>query len=383
MTKKLFVTHAECVSAGHPDKVADAISDAVVDLFLSNDSNSHVACETLVTRDSVILSGEINSQYQPSTEEIETTVRAIIASIGYKDNLVDGFDASTVVITNSLTQQSSEISQGVDVGGAGDQGVMYGSATNETESHLPLAQKIALDLMVAYDYLLKSGNPYLKPDAKSQVVVNLVEGQPEVKHITLAMSHKEDCTQDKLKEIAQFIITTVLTESGFSESTPTLTINGTGSFCHCGPAADAGLTGRKIVVDQVAGGLVGGGAFSGKDPSKVDRSAAYYARYIANHLVVAGVCDAATVGISYTIGQKDPDAVTVQLTGNKTSFTPSEISNMLLSLVTFEPREIRAKLGLLAVSYHKYCNYSHYCDGTAPWEVIDTELVKSLQGTLL
>lgn len=378
---KPFTTTAECVSSGHPDKVADQISDAIVDLYLKADSSSHVACETLCSTDKVILNGEVESKATFSPEIIENTVREVVRRIGYHSNRVEGFDADTLEVSIGLVQQSPEISQGVQVGGAGDQGVMFGTATSETESGLPLAQKIASDLMRFYDSW-RVENPALKPDAKSQVVVHAVDGSLVIKHITLAMSHQANVTKTQLLGFAQYLVDSVLDMNDILTSDYSLTVNGTGSFVHSGPSADTGLTGRKIVVDQVAGALVGGGAFSGKDPSKVDRSAAYFARYLAKHLVAAGVAPTVTIGIAYTIGKVQPDSVSVDTHGYRTQFTGEEMSKMLQSLISFAPNNIIHKLKLTETQYALNCNYSHYSDSTAPWEVLDPDFVSSLKKCL-
>lgn len=376
------ITHAESVSSGHPDKVADQISDALVDMFISKDPKAHTAIETVVSRDTVHLFGEVRSSEEITLLDMEKVVRDVVSSIGYKSNLVDGFDSESLVILNYIHTQSPEIALGVDQGGAGDQGIMYGSATEETPSGLPLCQKLANDLMETYDNLRFNGNAYLKPDAKALVVVS--EKEYKVEHITLALSHTEDCPKKKLVFIADYIISKVLSDNNCANHTYTLTINGAGSFVECGPGWDTGLTGRKIVVDQVAGFPIGGGALSGKDPSKVDRSAAYFCRYLAKHLVVAGVAHSATVGLSFTIGKPDYDALSVTLVGNKTQFSEEEIANILPKLFpSLSPTFIAEHLGLYSPIYRINCNYSHYSKDMAPWETINEVLIELIRQTLL
>jgi S-adenosylmethionine synthetase len=290
MSKTITRFASESVCAGHPDKVADAISDAIVDAVLAQDPNGRTAVETLVAHERIVVAGEINTT---ATIDVPAIVRAEIRRLGYTEQSWGFSDASP--IDNHLHQQSPEIAVGVDDFGAGDQGLMFGFATNETPEYLPLPITLAHGLVRAIDQARESGDlPHLRPDGKAQVVVRYEDGVPvAVEHVTIAVPHDEKISLSRVRtDIYVRIITPVLERYGYLISEKDIVVNGTGIWNTPGPSADSGLTGRKIVVDGYGGyARVGGGAFSGKDPSKVDRSGAYAARYIAKNIVAAGLAD--------------------------------------------------------------------------------------------
>lgn len=354
---------SESVSEGHPDKVADQISDAILDAFLKADPNSHVACETLVTTGQVIIAGEVTSE---AYIDIQGIVRNTIRNIGYNKSDYQ-FDADSCGILVALHEQSPDIAMGVNRSseaeqGAGDQGMMFGYATDETDNYMPLTLDLAHTLMYALAHIRKTTNlmPYLRPDAKAQVTIEYNEHREPVRLDTIVIStqHDPDVTQEQIrKDIIQYLFPEVarrdkrygkLLAGDFK-----LLVNPTGQFILGGPAGDTGLTGRKIIVDTYGGrGAHGGGAFSGKDPSKVDRSAAYMARYIAKNMVAAGLCQEALVQLSYAIGVaqpvsvyvntygtgKEPDAVLAQRIRKKFDLTPAGIIRELnLKQPIYEP----------------------------------------------
>ena len=292
---------AESVTEGHPDKVCDQISDAILDSILDKDPNGRVACETLTSRGLVIVAGEISTTCYVDVPKI---VRSTIREIGYDDPTY-GFEANSCAVITSIQEQSPDIAIGVDIGGAGDQGMMYGYATNETPEYMPLpivlAHKLARRLTEVRKHRIL---PYLRPDGKSQVTVKYVDDKPvEVTHVVIAAQHDESVEMEELrKDIEEKVVNYIIPEELKSKDIRVI-INGTGKFVIGGPQADTGVTGRKIMVDTY-GGLVkhGGGCFSGKDPSKVDRSATYFARYVAKNCVAAGLADKMEVHLSYVIG---------------------------------------------------------------------------------
>ena len=403
--RQSFLFTSESVSEGHPDKVADQISDAIVDLFLSKDSQARVACETLTTTNKVVLAGEIrgkgvyeNDAWAPGIEEeIERTVRETVKRIGYEQ---DGFHWQTFDFSNNLHGQSVHIAQGVDESGnkdegAGDQGIMFGYATDETPGLMPAtlyySHKI-LERMAADRH--SGAAPFLEPDAKSQVTLHYENGVP-VKATALVVStqHKPGYCEigDKadaakyaeLRDYVKGVFTDVLPDGFVSDDTK-LYINPTGTFEIGGPDGDAGLTGRKIIVDTYGGAAPhGGGAFSGKDPTKVDRSAAYVARYLAKNVVAAGLAKRCTIQLSYAIGIAEPLSVYVDLHGTGT-VDEAVLEEALPKLVRLTPKGIREHLKLNAPIYSKTAAYGHFGrepeGDTFTWE--KTDLVDQLKAAV-
>ena len=371
MSKYIFTS--ESVSEGHPDKVCDAISDAILDNLLEQDPESHVACETLATTGTVIVSGEVRSNGDVDVEKI---VKNTLGEIGYT-NKAYGMDNNEVNVISMLDEQSPEIAQGVDEGsglhdeqGAGDQGLMFGFACNETKELMPLPIHLSHRLVERMTELRKDGTiPWLRPDSKSQVSVAYENDNPvSITKVVIATQHddmiekfgNEDAEHDFVeKEIIEHVIKPVLDEAGlpYNES---FIVNGTGRFVFGGPEADTGLTGRKIIVDTYGGYAPhGGGAFSGKDPSKVDRSAAYMSRYIAKNIVAAGIATKCEVQLSYSIGVAEPTSFYVK------SFGTSEISDEKLtevakSVFALKPGEIIKHLNLKYPRYRQTAANGHF-----------------------
>lgn len=368
MSKTITHFASESVCAGHPDKVADAISDAIVDAVLAADPHGRTAVETLVAHDRVVLAGEINTT---AKIDVEAIARAQIKRLGYTEPAW-GFSHRSVV-DNYLHQQSSEISVGVDDYGAGDQGLMFGYASNETAEFLPLPISLAHALVRAVDEARESKRlPHLRPDGKAQVVVKYEDGKPvAVEHITIAVPHDERISLGRVREdIYQTVIVPVLESYGHIIAEKDIVVNGTGVWNTPGPSSDSGLTGRKIVVDGYGGyARVGGGAFSGKDPSKVDRSGAYAARYIAKNIVAAGLADKVEVALAYYIGAKAPVNFTVDTfgTGKKSQ---TAIENFAHKLLEPSVKNIIEKLDLKRPIYLQTAAYGHFGKPNLPWEQI-------------
>ncbi len=389
MAPRNFVFTSESVSEGHPDKVADQISDGILDAFLKGDPHSRVACETLVKNNLVVLAGEVTSRASIDSENI---VRSVIRDIGYNEPEL-GFDAETCKIMTFLSEQSPDISMGVTEGeglhkeqGAGDQGLMFGFACNETPELTPLPITLAHRLVEELARQRKSGEAsFIKPDAKSQVSVEYVDGKPKnVRAIVVSTQHSDSIS---LKDLEEYVIEKVVKKvvpAEFLKDKPIYYINPTGRFVIGGPVGDCGLTGRKIIVDTYGGySRHGGGAFSGKDPSKVDRSAAYSARFIAKNIVASGAADKCEVQVAYAIGVAKPVAVYVDAFG--TAKVPEErISSVVQELFDLRPRALIESLNLLRPIYRATAAYGHFgrpCDnGLFPWEV--TSKVKELKGAL-
>ena len=340
-----YIFTSESVSAGHPDKVCDQISDAVLDAYLAQDPNSRVACETMIKNNMVFIAGEITSTGSP---DLEPVVRQTIKDIGY-DNDEYGFNGDTCEFTNLVFEQSPDISQGVTEGegenleqGAGDQGLMFGYACTETEALMPLPIDLSHRLVRQQAEVMKSnGLSWLRPDAKSQVSAiysddgKTIEG---LSAIVLSTQHDEDVTQDEIKEgVMENIIKPIVPQEWILDSTK-IYINPTGKFVIGGPVGDCGLTGRKIIVDTY-GGMArhGGGAFSGKDPSKVDRSAAYAARYVAKNIVAAGLADYCEIQVSYAIGVAKPTSINVN------TFDSEKVSKETIEKIVDEKFDLRPK----------------------------------------
>ena len=395
MARSSFLFTSESVSEGHPDKVADQISDAVVDLFLSKDPEARVACETLTTTNLVVLAGEIRGKGIMDTDgnwapgvkdEIEATVRKVVRDIGYEQ---DGFHWEKLTFENHLHPQSAHIAQGVDAGadkdeGAGDQGIMFGYASNETPELMPATLQYSHNILKALAAARHSGKePKLEPDAKSQVTLFYQDGKPvRATSIVLSTQHAPGLSSDDVAAIVKPYIREVLPE-GFITNETQWHVNPTGSFEIGGPDGDAGVTGRKIIVDTYGGAAPhGGGAFSGKDPTKVDRSAAYAARYLAKNVVAAGLADRCTIQLSYAIGVSHPLSVHVDLHGTG-KIDPEVLERELPKMIGgATPRAIREHLGLNKPIYRRTAADGHFgrapdADGGFSWE--KTDLVERLK----
>lgn len=359
---------SESVCAGHPDKVADQISDAILDALLTQDPTSRTGIEVLVANDKVVLAGEIKTTAQI---DIEAIVREQIKRLGYT-HPEWGFSHESP-IENYLHQQSPEISVGVDDHGAGDQGMMFGYATNETPEYLPLPITLAHALTKALDTARETGKiPYLRPDGKAQVVVNYQDGKPTgIEHVTIAIPHNEDIGVEQVRQdVFEKIVLPTLAKYGHKIDGSQLIVNGTDVWYTPGPSSDAGLTGRKIVVDGYGGfARVGGGAFSGKDPSKVDRSGAYAARYIAKNIVAAGLADEAEVALAYYIGAKEPVLLTINDFGTAKK-SEDELYDFAKNLLTPSVKNIVEQLDLRKPIYLQTAAYGHFGKQGLPWEQI-------------
>ena len=377
MEKKNLFT-SESVSEGHPDKVADQIADTILDECLKVDPSSRVACEVFVTTDYVLIGGEITSKARPNYDKI---ARDVIRDIGYtKDEY--GFNADTVKIDVKVKEQSPDIAMGVNAKksedvGAGDQGIMFGYATNENEGYMPLPIVIAHKLVRVATNMRKSGEfKGARPDMKSQVTVDYSdEKKTLVKTVLMSIQHDEDIDLDKFKEFVHKNIMIPVVESFGLNTDFEVLINPTGKFVIGGPAGDTGVTGRKIIVDTYGGaGHHGGGAFSGKDPTKVDRSASYMARYIAKNLVAAGVADKCEVQLAYAIGRSEPVSVHVDSFGTS-RFSEEKIAETIYKVFDLRPGMIIKNFSLTKPSfeYHKLTNYGHLGrpDLNLPWEKLD------------
>lgn len=377
---KDFLFTSESVSEGHPDKVSDQISDAVLDAYLSGDRASRVACETLVTTDYICVAGEITSQTQ--NVDVEKIARQVAADIGYTHDDI-GFDAATAKVDVRLHEQSPDISQGVSVGegkfkeqGAGDQGMMFGFAIDETPELMPTPIFYSHEILKLLARERHDGRmSEIRPDSKSQVTVEYVDGKPtRVNTVVVSTQHTEGITQEQLSEaVIESVIKKVI-PANLLENTRYL-INPTGKFVVGGPHGDCGLTGRKIIVDTYGGwGRHGGGAFSGKDPSKVDRSAAYMARYAAKNVVAAGLAKQCEVQVSYAIGFPEPVSLLVDSFGTGT-ISDKEIAERVSRVFDFKPSGIMKALGLLETgrTYRDTAAYGHFgrTGDTFTWERTD------------
>ncbi len=374
-----YLFTSESVSEGHPDKVCDQISDAVLDALLAQDKHSRVACESFVTTGLAFVGGEITTN---GYIEVQDVVRQVIREIGYT-KADYRFDAESCSVISSIHSQSADIARGVDTGGAGDQGMMFGYATNETPEYMPMAIMFAHKLVKRLADIRKKESklmPYLRPDAKSQVTIEY-HGRRAVRIHTVVISTQHDphVTQKKIREdVIRHVIQKVL-PSGMMDKNTVIHVNPTGRFEIGGPHGDTGLTGRKIIVDTYGGRAPhGGGAFSGKDPSKVDRSAAYATRHLAKNLVASGLADECLIQVAYAIGVADPVSVHVNTYG--TGRIPDmELEKVIIKEVDMTPRGIIRRLNLLRPIYRKTAAYGHFGrnDKDFSWEKLD--LVKTIQ----
>ena len=356
---------SESVTEGHPDKISDQISDAILDAMLAQDASSRVACETMVTTGMVVVAGEVTTK---AWVDMQKVVRDTVEAIGYTDSKM-GFDFNTCAVLISLDKQSPDIAQGVNEGegahteqGAGDQGLMFGYACDETPELMPLPIQLAHRLTERLSHVRKDGTMnYLRPDGKSQVTVRYVDGKPvSVEAVVISSQHAEDVTQEQMHEdILKHVIKYVIPEKYLGDSTQ-YHINPTGIFVIGGPQGDCGLTGRKIIVDTYGGmGRHGGGAFSGKDPSKVDRSAAYAARHVAKNVVAAGLAERCEVQLAYAIGVAEPVSVSVQTFGTN-KIEESKIIELIRKNFELKPAGLIRELNLLRPIYQKTAAYGHF-----------------------
>jgi S-adenosylmethionine synthetase len=367
-----FLFTSESVTEGHPDKIADQVSDAILDACLEQDPYSRVAAETLTATGLVVIAGEITTK---AYVDFQSLVRGVIASIGY-DNALYGFDSNTCAVISTINKQSGDIAQGVDTGGAGDQGMMFGYASNETPELMPAPISLAHKLCRKLTEVRKSGKlPYLRPDGKSQVTVEYDEnGKPaRIDAVVISSQHSESVSNEDLHaDILKYVIQAVLPAAWLDEHTK-YHINPTGRFVIGGPMGDTGLTGRKIIVDTYGGsGRHGGGAFSGKDPTKVDRSAAYMARYIAKNIVAAGLADRAEVQLAYAIGVAEPVSVLIDTFGTG-KISEAKLTELVRKNFSLNPKGIIESLNLRRPIYQKTAAYGHF-GRTEPeftWEATD------------
>ncbi|MDX1706833.1 methionine adenosyltransferase [Pseudidiomarina sp.] len=373
MAKHLFTS--ESVSEGHPDKIADQISDAVLDAILAQDPMARVACETYVKTGMVLVGGEVSTK---AWVDIEAITRSTVREIGYTHSDM-GFDADSCAVLNAIGKQSPDISQGVDRAsreeqGAGDQGLMFGYASNETDVLMPAPITYAHRLVQRQAEVRKNGTlPWLRPDAKSQLTFIYENGEPVgIDTVVLSTQHAEDISQSDLREaVIETIIKPVLPEAWFPEKQDRIFVNPTGKFVIGGPMGDCGLTGRKIIVDTY-GGMArhGGGAFSGKDPSKVDRSAAYAARYVAKNLVAAGLADRCEIQLSYAIGVAEPTSISIDTFGTS-KYDEEKLIALVRKHFDLRPYGLVQMLDLERPIYQATAAYGHFGRNEFPWEKTD------------
>ena len=386
---KSFIFSSESVGEGHPDKVSDSISDSILDACLEQDPQSRVACETLVKSNCVTIAGEITTDAKFDYEDV---VREAIRKIGYTND-DDVFHADQVFITNQLTAQSRDIGQGVDASaadgkataeqGAGDQGIMFGYACNETDELMPAPVMFAHRILRRMADLRHAGEkaPWLRPDCKSQVALQYEGGKMVgIKNVVVSTQHAADVTNETIRDfISEEVIKPSLPQELLSSDTEFL-INPTGRFVIGGPQGDSGLTGRKIIVDTYGGwGRHGGGAFSGKDPSKVDRSAAYMCRWVAKNVVAAGLAERVEIQLAYAIGHPEPTSITLDCFGTE-KVEEGKIEQAVREVFSFKPAEIVSQLNLLRPFYRETTHYGHFGKTDLPWE--ETTRADSLRNAI-
>ncbi len=372
MSKNRYLFTSESVTEGHPDKIADQISDAILDACLKEDAYSRVACETLTATGLVVIAGEITTK---AYVDFQTLVRGVVASIGY-DNALYGFDSNTCAVISSINKQSGDIAMGVDTGGAGDQGMMFGYASNENADYMPTPISLAHKLCHRLTEVRKNGTlPYLRPDGKSQITVEYDGNHKPVRidAVVISTQHAETVSTEELRgDILKHVIQAALPPEMLDEDTK-YHINPTGRFVIGGPMGDTGLTGRKIIVDTYGGmGRHGGGAFSGKDPTKVDRSACYMARHIAKNIVAAGLADRCEVQLAYAIGVPEPVSVLIDTFGTA-KIDESKIADLVRANFKLTPKGIIESLNLRRPIYRKTAAYGHFGrnDADFTWEATD------------
>jgi len=378
-----FLFTSESVTEGHPDKIADQISDAILDACLEQDPYSRVAAETLTATGLVVIAGEITTK---AYVDFQGLVRGVVSGIGY-NNALYGFDSNTCAVISTINKQSGDIAQGVDTGGAGDQGMMFGYASNETPELMPAAISLAHRLTRQLTEVRKSGKlAYLRPDGKSQVSVEYDEnGKPaRIDAVVVSTQHADSVSNEQLHaDLMKYVIKAVLPAEWLDENTK-YHINPTGRFVIGGPMGDTGLTGRKIIVDTYGGaGRHGGGAFSGKDPTKVDRSAAYMARYIAKNIVAAGLADKAEVQLAYAIGVAEPVSVLVETFGTG-KIGQAKLTDLVRKNFSLTPKGIIESLNLRRPIYQKTAAYGHFGRSEAEftWEATDKAAALKAQAGL-
>lgn len=371
MARHLFTS--ESVTEGHPDKICDRISDAVLDEILSHDPNARVACETCTTTGMVLVMGEITTH--ADYIDISRIARRVLRDIGYTDSDY-GIDCDACAVMSTIDEQSPDIAMGVDRDGAGDQGMVFGYACNETETLMPMPIYYAHELAKKLAAVRKDGTlPYLRPDGKTQVTVEYDDGKPvRVDAVVVSAQHDPSVSQKTIaRDVTEKVIGAVIPAELMDENTK-FYINPTGQFIVGGPHGDSGLTGRKIIVDTYGGyACHGGGAFSGKDPTKVDRSAAYMARYIAKNIVAAGIADKCQIQIAYAIGVAEPVSVCVQTEGSRLGYTDEQIADAVRKVFDMRPKAIIETLGLRRPGYEKLAAYGHFGreDLSVAWEKTD------------
>lgn len=385
---KDYVFASESVSEGHPDKVCDRVSDSIVDLFLAQDPEARVACETLACTNTLVIAGEYRTNANISVDEIIECARQAVRDIGYEQ---EGFDWRTLKVEFKMAQQSPDIAQGVDASegkdeGAGDQGIMFGYACSETQDLMPAAIYYSHKILRLLAEDRHAGKlSMLGPDAKSQVSLEYKDGVPvRATSVVVSTQHEDGLTQEQVREIVRPYVAKILPEGWFPPEEE-FYVNPTGRFVIGGPVGDAGLTGRKIIVDTYGGAAPhGGGAFSGKDPTKVDRSAAYAARYVAKNIVAAGFAQRCTIQLSYAIGVSKPLSVYVNTHGTGT-VDEARLVAAITKVMDLSPRGIRLHLGLNKPIYTKTSSYGHFgrapeADGSFSWERLD--LVDALKAAI-
>lgn len=369
MSNRNYLFTSESVTEGHPDKISDQISDAILDAILEQDPTSRVACETLVTTGLAVVAGEITTD---ATINYQKIIRDTINEIGY-NKAEYGYDCNTMSVLNALGTQSPDIAQGVDTGGAGDQGLMFGFACNETPELMPMPIQMAHNLTKKLSEVRRNGElSYLRPDGKSQVSIEYRDGKPfRVEAVVISSQHSDDVDNETLRtDIMEKVIKAVIPADLLDENTK-YHINPTGRFVVGGPMGDAGLTGRKIIVDTYGGYAPhGGGAFSGKDPTKVDRSAAYMARYIAKNIVAAGLADKCTVQLAYAIGVAEPVSVLVDTHGTG-KVDEEKLSDAVRKNFELNPKGIIETLDLRRPIYKKTAAFGHFGREDFSWEKTD------------
>ena len=366
MNKYYFTS--ESVTEGHPDKLCDTISDAILDAYIKQDKNSRVAVETFASGNEITIAGQVTSKGKVDIEEL---VRNKIKTVGFDNANID-MDYRTCNIHINITKQSQDIALGVDIGGAGDQGIMFGYASDETKEYMPLAINVAHQLAHRLTQVRKDGIiKYLRPDGKTQVTVEYEDDKPKrIETILISAQHNPEVEQETLiKDIKEKVINAIIPRKMMDEKTK-IYINPTGRFVIGGPLGDTGLTGRKIIVDTYGGyARHGGGAFSGKDPSKVDRSAAYMLRYIAKNIIANGYAKKCELQISYAIGMKEPLSICINTFGNAT-IPENEIIELIRNKFDLTPDGIIRYLDLKQPIYEKTTNYGHFGKKDLPWEQI-------------